>query len=281
LRAWEPFKVIPVRLFGTNKTTRQDNIGKDYGRKQVEKGNCLDTVRGCSFGSTNGGRGCAWGCYAKEAVLRYHKLFNVPVSMELRENLLRRDLRELKDDWVRLGVMGEPSCDWSLTLRVARICADEGKRVVIITRLLRLPDDETLNELARLGVVLNLTMCALDLDWDTRLRVGRRYNQLGGRAVVRLVSFAFNDQRRQAEQSLLKHLAYLDGLPVLEQPARLQWTNPTFALVRAGDYHPCAGYVSGASRWLTAGRQFNPLPSCSGYCPDCPHKCLSLGEIRA
>lgn len=102
--------------------------------------------------------------------------------MGLREDLLRRDLRELKEDWVRIGVMGEPSCDWPLTLRVAWICADEGKRVVIVSRLLRLPSDEMLDELARLGVVLNLTMSSLDLDWDTRLRVARRYNQLGGRA---------------------------------------------------------------------------------------------------
>lgn len=278
MRAWEPFQRRAIRLFGTNKTTRQDNIGKDYGRKQVVKGNCLDTVRGCPFGSTNGGRGCWWGCYAKEAVLRYHKLFDVPVSMGLREDLLRRDLRELKEDWVRIGVMGEPSCDWALTLRVARICADEGKRVVIVSRLLRLPSDEMLDELARLGVVLNLTMSSLDLDWDTRLRVARRYDQLGGRAVVRLVSFAFADGHLRAEQDLLKHLAYLDGLPVLEQPARLQRTNPTFELVRAEAYHPCAGYVSGAglSRWLTAGRQFNPLLACSGYCPNCPHKCLSV-----
>lgn len=63
----------------------------------------------------------------------------------------------------RIGVMGEPSINWPLTLRVARICADEGKRVVIISRLLVFPHDEMiLVELARLGATLNLTLCALD-----------------------------------------------------------------------------------------------------------------------
>ena len=61
-RPWESFKVIPIRMYGTNKTTKQDNTAKAYGRKQVKEGNTLDTVRGCPGGATNGGRGCPWGC---------------------------------------------------------------------------------------------------------------------------------------------------------------------------------------------------------------------------
>lgn len=273
-RAWELFKVKPIRIFGTNKTTPTDHTDRAYGRKMVKAGNCLDTVRGCPFGSSNGGRGCWWGCYSKEAMVRFHRLFDVPVSMVLREDLLKKDLRKLEADWVRIGVNGEPSCDWDLTLKVTRLCTEGGKRVVILTRLLRLPSDEALRELARLNVALNLTMCALDGDWDTRLKVARRYRELGGLAVIRLVSFAFAGTRHRAEQDLLAHLAFLYDVPVLEQPARLIKTNPVWGLVEGESYKPYRGYVSANSRWLCAGRQLNNgSMTCEGYCPTCPYKC--------
>jgi len=280
MRAWEPFKVVPIRLRGTNKMVNQDNIEKEYGRKQVSRGNSLDTVRGCPLGATNEGYGCPWGCYAKEAVLRYHKIFDMPVSMELREDLLRKDLRELEEDWIRIGVMGEPSLDWPLTLKVAEICHDEGKRVVIVTRLFTGMSDSILTKLSEIGTTLNITMCALDPPSlkSVGINVLRRYRDLGGRAVMRLVTFTFKDERLMEEQR-----AMLDwGGLVLEQPARLQRTNPTFRLVVNSLYVPAKGYVSPASesRWLTAGPLFNPrIPSCFSKCPDCPHKCLSKGFL--
>ncbi|MHA1420090.1 MAG: hypothetical protein ACTSPO_14345 [Candidatus Heimdallarchaeaceae archaeon] len=41
LKQLTPYKVIPIRLKGTNKTEKIDHSNKEHGRMQVTKGNCL------------------------------------------------------------------------------------------------------------------------------------------------------------------------------------------------------------------------------------------------
>jgi len=235
-------------------------------------------VRGCPFGDTNEGHGCPWGCYAKEAVVRYHILFSIPTPMVLREDLLRKDLRKLREDWVRIGVMGEPSYDWQLTLRTARVCWEEGKRVVVVTRVFQPPQAHILEGLAELGATLNVSLCALDPPefLEPRRALLEEYLAMGGRAVMRLVTFTFRDPSLQGRQEELS----LWGGPVLEQPAKLLRTNPTFRLIRGELYRPAPSYV-GKPRWLTAGPQLEGFPTCWGFCPSCPHKCLSVGPEAA
>ena len=57
------------------------------------------------------GRGCFGDCYYIESVKRYHVMYWVPVSMTLDESKLARDLEELRADYVRNGVSGDPSYD--------------------------------------------------------------------------------------------------------------------------------------------------------------------------
>ena len=102
------YKVIPIRLKGTNKTEKIDHSNKEHGRMQVPKGkgNCLDPVRGCpSYANPEYPR-CAWDCYSEEAVRRYKKEFGKPISMQLKERLLIKDLMQCEADWIRIGVDG-------------------------------------------------------------------------------------------------------------------------------------------------------------------------------
>ena len=65
LKKLTPYKVIPIRLKGTNKTEKIDHTEKEHGRMQVVKGNCLDPVRGCpSYANPQYPR-CAWDCYSE------------------------------------------------------------------------------------------------------------------------------------------------------------------------------------------------------------------------
>lgn len=263
MRPWKPFERKEIRLFGTNKTNPKDQSGRAYGRRRVTEGNCLDPVKGCS--STF----CEW-CYARESCARYHILFNVPVPQVLREDLLRKDLRMCSLDWVRIGVMGEPSEDWELTAKVAKVCAEEGKRVAIITRLLKLPNHSELQTLADIGTVINWSISPTDpVEFiKSRWESVRTYPYL----VLRLLTFAFADG---CEESKMQ--AWLSSIHphILEQPARVFRTLRVWPKLDHKRYHHPPSYIVGSkgpSRWLTAGPVLN-VPVCCGHCSSCPWKC--------
>ncbi len=108
-RPWEPYKIQPISVTGTIKSVKTDP-SLPWGRREIRKGgNHLDTTRGCSGGSANGGRGCFGDCYAKEASRRFHRLFDIPRSMLLSEKRLGPQLEPLIGDCVRNGVKGDVS----------------------------------------------------------------------------------------------------------------------------------------------------------------------------
>jgi hypothetical protein len=274
-RAWEPFKKIPMRLSATNKMVEEDKTGKAYGRRQARtRANALDIVRGCPGAKTNNGRGCPWGCYAVECMRRYHKLFHIPVSMELREDVLHQDLEDCPDGWIRIGVNGDPGEDFPLLIKVCKMVQEHKKTAVVVTRLWTLPSMQQLADLSRTGAIMHVSMCALDSDKmiTTRLDVLNAYKDLGGKAVMRLVTFKFTDPALMVKQEAL----YKWGGAVLEQPARLQKPNPSFELVVKAQYKPYHDYVTGkpTNRWLTAGELFSG-PHCGAGCPKCENKCMA------
>ncbi len=272
-RPYQPFKKIPIRLFGTNKTTDVDQSRKPYGRRTVKTGNCLDPVRGCSGGRTNHGLGCWWGCYAKEMSLRFHRLFDIPVSMILNETLLSKDLRRLSTDWVRIGVNGDPCFDWELTSKVVDLVARHDKIPVVVTRFWEFPDGDVLALLAEAKAHLHVSLCAFDppVFREKRLRVMYRYHELGGTARLRLVSFAFkpDDPLWAVQNELAQHVG------VIEQPARVMRSNPVWSRLDSDRYAPHSSYVTGTAdhRRLTAGSLYPLLLQCVTGCADCHHQC--------
>jgi hypothetical protein len=67
------------------------------------------------------------------------------------------------------------------------------------------------------------------------------------------------------------------GGPVLEQPARLQPSNPTFRQVYQPLYAPCRNHVTGGDnpRWRSAGPLY-ATTACAESCPECPHQCYTI-----
>ncbi|MEM4973291.1 MAG: radical SAM protein [Candidatus Hadarchaeales archaeon] len=253
-RPWRPFASRPIRLFGTHKTNPSPSASlKPYGRRRVGFGNCLDTVKGC--------RGdCGW-CYVREAMARYHIITTVPVSQILVPDLLVRDLRRLEEGWVRVGVFGEPSHDWDLTVRTARVVVGEGKSLVIVTRLLDLPSEETLSSLEELGVVISWTLGPFD-SFSWREKVWDRVKDYPF-LVLRPVTFAFKGGNG---------LSLPEGPPVLEQPGRLFKTSPIWEALDVSRYRHASPYLGTRGRWWTAGPILGG-PACEGHCPSCSWAC--------
>jgi hypothetical protein len=215
-------------------------------------------------------------CYAAEAVKRYHILFNIPVRQILREDLLRKDLRGCQESWVRVGVFGEPSVDWDLTAKVARVCHREGKDVVILTRLVDFPNEQQLAELAEAKALLSFTIWSVDGSDVLKkvLHVAKWYKTLGGKVVARLVTFAFRDSLNRKRQKFVAQELLSGGLPIVEQPARLRRTSPLWRLCDPAAYSGGSYTSPSVSHWLEAGRQLDGgALLCTGHCLDCPHKC--------
>jgi hypothetical protein len=207
---------------------------------------------------------------------RYHILFGIPVPQILREDLLRHDLEECEEGWVRIGVNGEPSCDWDLTIRTAEICREAGKDVVILTRLAVPPTEEQLRRLAATGTRLSVTIWGLDPEsvWRPRLEVARRYIETGGHAIVRLVTFAFRNQTDTENQEAIVRATREIGAVLVEQPARVRRTNRCWSRLRESTYLPYGAYTDPKiHRWFSAGRQIPDSLLCEGHCPSCTHKC--------
>lgn len=278
-RATKPYKVIPIRLKGTNKTEDVDHTGKEQGRKNVHKGNCVDTVRGCPSFHDPENPQCAWDCYSEEAVRRFHICFGQPVSMELKEHLLRKDLRVCPSDWIRIGVDGAPSWDWELTTKVAEIIRQEGKTPLIVTRVWRTISTNIMKRLIKIGAILNVTVSATDIyRFHNRIALYVTYNIMGGKAALRVVTFAFkpDDPRWKLQDELMNNYA-----AVLEQPARIiRWKNPTrenvaWQWVDQERYHDYHSYITGKknAKWQCAGQLYN-TPACVKSCPQCENQCM-------
>ncbi|MBD3157577.1 MAG: hypothetical protein GF309_02200, partial [Candidatus Lokiarchaeota archaeon] len=110
-KPWSTFVRKDIRLFGNNKTHRTPK-DKEHGRRNITKiGPLLDSVRGCPLTAVYGGRGCYGHCYLAENMARYHIKHWIPVPNRFNGQLLAKDLERLEWDYVRNGVMGDPSLD--------------------------------------------------------------------------------------------------------------------------------------------------------------------------
>ncbi len=282
IREKEEYKEIPIRLKGTNKTTKANHKEKEWGRKQIQKGgNCLDTVRGCPAYKNQEYPRCRWDCYSEEAVRRYKKIFGKPVKMILKEELLRKDLKKCKERWIRIGVDGAPSWDWELTTRCAEIVAEKGKTPVIITRMWKRPTERQIERMIRRETILNITVSAVDEKEELRERVklAEEYQEKGGKVALRVVTFAFKekDERWEKQGELMR-----GKIQTLEQPARIlrktektRRKNSMWEEVERERYKPYQSYMTGKknARWRTAGKLYEGK-ACISACPECEIKCM-------
>jgi hypothetical protein len=191
----------------------------------------VDTVKGCSAGMLQAG-GCYGECYAAKIATRYGIAFEQSVTRGFvdrwqHRDILVRQLRQHDLTWYRIGVMGDPSHDWTHTLAVIRHLRPAEKTAVIVTKHWKVLTDDHISQMLDLDVVVHTSTSGLDTEAQTRHRVGQyeRLQHYGIRSINRVVTCAFGDtewardcQRRQD---------YLLTLgPVIDTPLRVLPTNP-------------------------------------------------------
>lgn len=261
------YKKIKIRAGGNRKTDR----------------NILDTVRGCIGAKVIKG-GCYGQCYAAKMAKVSGVDFSHPVACELDPTTLRRSLKRVDEPWIRIGVSGDPSLEWGLTLRVADYCREADKIPVVITKGWHKPTDTDLWWLQSSGAVLHVSLSALDGRRLIKQRrdLMHRYKDKGGTVVCRLITSAFTGEFGGLQSELITWCRDRQ-IPILETPLRFFRTNPYYLSgVIDSDkvkphISPFTGKTDGA---LSAGRLIGGSPFTTGYCDttcnQCPNQCWTV-----
>jgi len=275
-RKWEPFRINPIRLFANNKTTNYSTDGKDWSRREVKiRDNITDVVKGCSAVLFDL---CHLTCYSMECSLRQHRIFSVPVSQEWKPSIFQKDLRNCSKNYIRIGVNGDPCFDWLKTFKVCEMIAKNNKIPIVLTRLWRSIPKAILMEFANMNLILHVTVNPLDKKpfWEYLLRHLDFYKEIGGKAVLRLITYAFHE----SSPSWLVQNKLASWHQVLEQPARLMRTHPVWQKVDQERYHPYHSNLNPEKvnkRWWTAGTLYSGKSNvklCITRCPECLHQCF-------
>jgi len=205
--------------------------------------NTLETVYGCRGGKTNKGHGCWWGCYAKFICKRLPVDFDEPVPQVLDAATLWPQLRRVKQSWVRIGIMGDPCHDWSVTVAACELVHRASKTPVVITRQWDIPTKDELPRMFEADTLIHATVCAFDGDrfLEPRVKMAEDYLRFGGKWVWRVVRFHFDDSTEEGRRLWARQDSLVPTGPVsvpekrpliLETPARLmkgeRQRNPTW-----------------------------------------------------
>jgi len=150
------FDICLCRIGGNNKTS--DNV--------------TDTTRGCSGG--------CYGCYAARSmgVFQGRRRFDQPEDQIVVQEVIQHDLFEMvrKEpylDWVRNGVMGDPSLNWDSAVAFSEAAGRVAIRTVIISKFWSIPTIDQLQRLALSGAILHFSLIP-GYEWAPDLKIGKR-----------------------------------------------------------------------------------------------------------
>lgn len=265
--------------------------------------NTVDPVYGCVGALTNMDEdtgefyGCPWGCYALFSFKKLKADFSTPVPQIIDEKLLKDDFRRARKrtrrSWVRNGVIGDPSLSWETTLDLCDIEHRMDLTPVVFTRQWLDPNRTQVKEMVDYGVLLHMSVCALDSDefLAPREELVRSFLRHGGRVVLRNVTFHFDDTTEDSLRLWEKQDMLMRGdfgvfgdirPEVLENPARLirgkKQRNPTWKYVGDWAYFKAPTtkdhkFSPHNHNW-TAGVLYDQ-PACWVGCRQCPVQCLT------
>ena len=267
------FDVVFARIGGNNKTS--DNV--------------TDTTRGCSGG--------CYGCYAARSmgVFQGRRRFDQPESQCVCHEMVQHDLLEMvrKEpflDWVRNGVMGDPSLDWDNAVRLTEAAGRVGIRTVIISKFWNIPTDEHLMRMALAGAILHFSLIP-GYEWAPDLKVARRPDGNRVRNIMsalvafdkmtrpskakeadsvymRICSADFNMDHEEGAllghtQTFFKKFAVKQGFRILETPWKFEGaSDPRWEYLNHENMNRTKSYTTGGEgRKKTAG----PLLAADGF----------------
>ena len=278
-------------------TPYESQIIKIHGNTKTDPNIC-DTVKGCAGG--------CWGCYARTSQgVTFGRIdFDTPVSQILDKASLRWDCMHLmftRPDlrWVRIGVMGDPSFDWPLTVETAEVIAETGLTPVIITKFWRMPTHAELTRLALAGAVIHWSVIPGYDEHPNRSVRSRRIldtlyklHQMSDleNIFIRLCTFLWDRSHQDGAllweaQDYFAEEAKRHGWRIIETPWKMEANDPRWEFVDREEYHKAHSYAD----WDKVGRKqtagalyFTGDPEtekdswaigCVTTCKVCPNQC--------
>jgi len=157
----------------------------------------LDTVKGCKYGTVSNKNGCYGICYACSVANRYGYDFSNSTIRRFESKSHINDTVEkicmIKSDFIRIGIMGDPSECWGHTIDICDKIKSSGKKIVIITKHWEPLPDYLYEKVKELGLIINTSVSAIDEPELLKHRLNE-YENLKEicTSVLRVVSCDFN-----------------------------------------------------------------------------------------
>ena len=261
---------VQPRLFDIEPTPRQyhDSITASVNIKGCMD---VDTVKGCSAGMSDREGGCYGECYAAKIAARYHIDFGTSVTRGFvdrwqHRDILVRQIRAHPLTWYRIGVMGDPSENWSHTIAVIRNLRPAAKTAVIVTKHWKVLTDDQLSQLFELDVVFNTSNSGLDTDAQMKHRVAQfeRLKRFGIPSWNRVVTCQYGDTE-WAREAKRKQDYLLTLHPIIDNPLRVSPDNPR---VLSGEILTTRRHDSVGGGTLVSVHDPSVYLGVCGSCPD-------------
>lgn len=197
----------------------------------------VDVVKGCTSGiAAHGEKGCYQACYAANIAkfrgIDFSRAVVRTVESAAQAVLIERAVKAAPLGFFRIGTMGDPCHAWEETVRTVEWLAPYAIPV-IITKHWRKASDDHLRRLIACGAIINTSVSALDSAAHLARREAeiKRYADLGGTSVARVVSCDFNTDDPVAAQMDRVQQRLFALRPMIDNPLRASSVHP---LVQAG-----------------------------------------------
>lgn len=141
--------------------------------------------------------GCYNSCYANSIALRYGYDFSNSTIRRFEsknhENETIEKIESIDSDFVRVGVMGDPSECWGHTIDICNKISKAGKKIVLITKHWETLPEYLYKKVESMNLIINTSISALDNDYLLNHRLNE-YNKLKSicKSILRIVSCNFN-----------------------------------------------------------------------------------------
>jgi len=241
----------------------------------------VDVTKGCVGAKIIDG-GCYHSCFSLKMARMAGVDFTHTVTGTLNEELLKRQLSKIKDQsYIRVGIAGDPSEAWPLTVRVSQLIREAGIAPVVTTKAWKVPTARQMKDMAAAEVFLHVSCSGLDSHNQTvrRLSVLDSFNLLkkeGAHAVMRIVSapFLWGTKEYNAQEYIVG-FANSRSIPILETPLRMFKNVPFFSAVDETKLtHHVSIFTGKPDSQFTAGfiLTTNPQNMCH-KCEECANEC--------
>lgn len=182
----------------------------------------LDTIKGCNYAAKNV-NGCYCECYASNIASRYGFDFTSTVNRsfvnEAHRSRIKTAVEKIDMPFVRIGEMGDPSCDWFHTINVCKEISPLKKKIVMVSKHFEKISDNLLSDIENLDLCINTSISALDTDYEIDYRLSQ-YERLKNycNSVLRVVSCNYNKESKEGlkrsliQKELLKNEKTIDTI---------------------------------------------------------------------